>query len=199
MRRRKAFTLIEALVVVATVVALMAFLIPVIGAMREKGRQTQCLSNLAQLGKALHMYADEWNGYTPPYNNSDQSTRPGHDALLVRAFAPYLREPRVWFCPSDPYAGRGVIAGSDSNFSHRYGSYSTSPLAPPVIIQPGNRLITTPWRIEAPGIQSNRDPSAYAYLADWFMYESNLSHRHNGSGNFLAVDGHVVAGRKTRS
>jgi prepilin-type N-terminal cleavage/methylation domain-containing protein len=199
MRTKTAFTLIEMLVVLAVLVALMGLLLPVLGFVREKGRQTTCLSNLGQLGKALHMYADDWNGYIPPYNNLDASARPGHDGLLVRAFWPYLREPRVWFCPSDPYAGRGVIPGADSGFSHRYGSYSTCPFVPPVMIEPGHHLLTTLWRLDAPGINHDKEPSEYAYLSDWFLYEINTPVSHNGSGNNLAFDGRVVSSRKSKS
>jgi prepilin-type N-terminal cleavage/methylation domain-containing protein/prepilin-type processing-associated H-X9-DG protein len=197
MQNRKAFTLVELLIVVAIIAAILAFLLPVLGAMREKGRQTQCISNLAQLGKALHMYADNWNGYIPPYNTLDASKHPGHDALLARAFAPYLREPRVWFCPSDPYAGQGAVPFVDSNFSHRYGSYATSAFVPPVMVEPGHRLITTPWRVDAPGIEHDRDPSSYAYLADWFADSIQTPDLHNGSANFLAFDGRVVSERKS--
>ena len=200
MRSRKAFTLVELLVVVAVLVALMGALFPLIAALREKGRQSQCLSNLAQLGKALHMYADDWNGYIPPYNNSGTSSlRPGHDALLARAFAPYVRDPRIWFCPSDPYAGQGTVPGVDSHFSHRYGSYANAPFVPPVVIEPGHRLIATPWRLDRPGLRGDGDLSNEAYLADWFVYEIFTPDRHNGSGNLLAFDGRVVAGRMSKS
>jgi prepilin-type N-terminal cleavage/methylation domain-containing protein/prepilin-type processing-associated H-X9-DG protein len=199
MRSRTAFTLIELLVVVAVVAALMGVVLPVTAALRESGRQSHCLSNLAQLGKALHMYADDWNGYIPPYNNLDAVTRPGHDALLARAFAPYVRDPRIWFCPSDPYAGQGRVPGVvDSSFSHRYGSYANAPFIPPVVIEPGHRLMATPWRLDRPGLRGDGDLSNEAYLADWFVYEIFTPDRHNGSGNVLAFDGRVVAGRKRK-
>jgi prepilin-type processing-associated H-X9-DG protein len=197
MRSRTAFTLIELLVVVAVLIALMGVLMPVTAALRESGRQSQCLSNLAQLGKALHLYADDWNGYIPPYNNSDaaSSLRPGHDALLVQAFAPYVRDPRIWFCPSDPYAGQGTVPGIDSNFSHRYGSYVNAPFIPPVVIEPGHRLMATPRRLDRPGLRGDGDLSNEAYLADWFVYTIQAPDRHLGGGNVLAFDGRVVVGK----
>ena len=36
---------------------------------REKARQTACASNLKQLGTALFLYAQDNDGYFPPYRN----------------------------------------------------------------------------------------------------------------------------------
>jgi prepilin-type processing-associated H-X9-DG protein len=54
---RKAFTLIELLLVIATIVILGLLLYPVTIRMREKGRQIQCVSNLKQLHTAAMNYA----------------------------------------------------------------------------------------------------------------------------------------------
>ena len=51
---RRGFTLIELLIVIAVVAILAAFLFPVFGRVRERARQTACLSNLRQLGLAIH-------------------------------------------------------------------------------------------------------------------------------------------------
>ncbi len=52
---KRGFTLIELLVVIAIIAIVAAFLFPVFGQLREKARQTSCLSNLRQLGTALLM------------------------------------------------------------------------------------------------------------------------------------------------
>jgi len=59
------FTLIEMLVVIATVGLLMALLLPVLAAAREKARRTSCINNLHELGKAFAMYTDDYTGYFP--------------------------------------------------------------------------------------------------------------------------------------
>jgi prepilin-type N-terminal cleavage/methylation domain-containing protein len=47
------FTLIELLVVIAIIAILAAILFPVFSRVREKARQTQCLSHTRQMGIAL--------------------------------------------------------------------------------------------------------------------------------------------------
>ena len=57
--RRRGFTLIELLVVIAVIAVLMAILMPVASAARERGQRAVCLSNLRQLTLAWVAYADQ--------------------------------------------------------------------------------------------------------------------------------------------
>ena len=57
--RRRGFTLIELLVVIAVIAILMAILMPVASAARERGQRAVCLSNLRQLTMAWIAYADQ--------------------------------------------------------------------------------------------------------------------------------------------
>src|SRR4051794_23269892 len=67
-RRRHlvAMSLME-MIVVITIISLLFFLLAnVIGKARERGRTTFCLSNLRQLGVALHLYSLDNSEHLPP-------------------------------------------------------------------------------------------------------------------------------------
>lgn len=58
-RDRRAFTLVELLVVIGIIAVLLAILLPSLNRARESGRRVQCLSNMRQLGLAFMMYVQE--------------------------------------------------------------------------------------------------------------------------------------------
>ena len=64
-RRRRAFTLVELLLVLGIILVLAGLLLPAVGAARETARGVQCLSNLRQLAAAAHQYAASNDGSYP--------------------------------------------------------------------------------------------------------------------------------------
>jgi len=63
MRTRPGFTLIEMMVVLAIIALLVAILLPAVQAAREAARRMNCLSNLRQIGLAVHAYYDVNHGH----------------------------------------------------------------------------------------------------------------------------------------
>ena len=63
--RRRAFTLVELLVVIGIIALLISILLPTLSRAREQANALKCLSNVRQLGLATVMFAQEHKGYMP--------------------------------------------------------------------------------------------------------------------------------------
>jgi hypothetical protein len=94
---------------------------------REKARQTNCISNLKQIGNGFAMYVQDYDGCYPCV---DQSTWPGYvlqpycgegasdggnwykNYTYVAQLQPYIKNYQLFKCPSDSSTNVNNVAGS---------------------------------------------------------------------------------------
>jgi prepilin-type N-terminal cleavage/methylation domain-containing protein len=103
---RRAFTLIELLMVIAIIAILAAILLPVLNNATSSAKRTQCSNNVRQINVAIHMYADDHGDEFPYSSNGLYYSY----KLSIMAYANQASSTNVgsftnqalFTCPSDP-------------------------------------------------------------------------------------------------
>jgi len=104
----------ELLIVIGIIAVLAGITYSVYGNIRWRTMVTRCMSNLRQCGLALRMYAQDWNGFVPPFTSlRTEASRhrqfflpnAGDPNLLAQAFLPYTKNQEIWKCPYERKMG----------------------------------------------------------------------------------------------
>ncbi|MER3466413.1 MAG: hypothetical protein C4340_04580, partial [Armatimonadota bacterium] len=121
--RRRAYTLVELLIVVAIIAVLAAILFPVFSRAKEAAKKTNCLMNVRQFSVATILYSADYDDVLPrsdgcqPFSSlNPELNRPGRvpgDGCSQWPFAyrlnhyswpkwvlPYVGSVQLFFCPS---------------------------------------------------------------------------------------------------
>lgn len=149
--RRRAFTLIEILVVIAIIGILVGLTIPAVQAAREASRRATCASNLRQIGIALQHYESATGAFPPGASQFSFHSRllpymeqsPLYNAINFD-IVPLSTEPTlatalsmsvgIFTCPSDPLwdvdpkfrSSRTSYAGCVGDGSNEYPQFNTN-------------------------------------------------------------------------
>ena len=99
-RTRRAFTLVELLVVIAIIAILMLLLLPALQQARSAAQGAICLSNERQAGLALTQYLTDWNGWWPLGSEYFAFTTHGRpDRYWIDILSEYMGLTKTWEIP----------------------------------------------------------------------------------------------------
>ncbi len=210
---RRAFTLVELLVVIGIITVLIAILLPALNGARKEANRVKCQSNMRQLLMATAMYEGESKGYIPfagwANGNSQDSSAYAYGWLFQFPTAtfppapsdvdngvlyPYLRDRTLFHCPlwdtNNTQGTESITSYLMNGAICGFGYYGHAPRMFPSfpITQFGNsseKIIY--WEAEETALTTGaiwNDSSSYPN-------EEGLADRHRVGANVAMLDGHV--------
>ncbi len=212
---RCAFTLIELMVVIATVAVLAALLLSALDQTKTSTQRIKCASNLRQLGLAAQMYWDDNAGFTFAFlsgtNNGgklywfgwlqDGSEGQRKFDATQGALYPYLQGRGVEICPSLNYtAPRFKLKATGAAYGYGYNLHLASlsrqpPLNVGGLSQPSEIVALA----DAAQVNTFLAPASRSHpMLEEFYYvstkatEATAHFRHQQTANAVFCDGHVA-------
>ena len=183
---KKTFTLIELLVVIAMIAILAAMLLPALGATKEKGFQSQCLSNLKQHGLLLTKYFHDYDDYMVPAQDGTNTSKYWPDFYTEAGYLAKvtdlttLKQNKMYYCPSYPVADKYTRYGMNAlpmNYKIVKRQFSEKNRKPAV------RDIFSDTKY------SNAEKQSLVYSQTSSGHDVHL--RHNKRANQIFYDGHA--------
>jgi prepilin-type N-terminal cleavage/methylation domain-containing protein/prepilin-type processing-associated H-X9-DG protein len=197
--RRKGFTLIEILVVIAIIAILAAILFPVFARARENARRASCQSNLKQIGLAIMQYTQDYDE-TYPFASSGTVANFATAATgsPFQEIYPYLKSYQILNCPSAaPDTSLTPSGNSSTNYMlngvliHNVDVNHSLLIA--AVSQPALRILADEYgtllnyNLLRPYANLTSTPNQYYQWMPATVYEAI----HFGGSNLLFADGHV--------
>jgi prepilin-type N-terminal cleavage/methylation domain-containing protein len=206
------FTLVELLVVLAIIALLAGLLLPLLARGKQAAQGLKCLSNLRQLGMAVHMYWDDNAGNAFRYrgvatNGGDfywfgwlarglEASR-SFDAT-AGALYPFLNGRGVEICPSLPYRLRTFkLKATGAAYGYGYNLHLSAPASqPPVNV--ARLRVPSEIAVFADTAQVNTfQPPASPenpMLEEFYYFSTNeptVHFRHQHEASVVFCDGHT--------
>ena len=184
LKKPKGFTLIELLVVIAIIAILATLLLPTLAKGKLKAKQTECGSNLRQVGLAFRMFADEHDNRLPMQvsvrrGGTQEYANRGETWRHFQVMSNLLVNPKLVVCPADRQRGStNWSALGNLNTSFFVGLDAQIGRTHQMLA--GDRNILTPG-YQTPGVVPIRTNSTAFWTEDLHQYR----------GNILFADGHV--------
>ncbi len=181
---RRAFTLIEMLLVVAIILILAGLLFSVYASAKESVRQAGCVTHLRQIGIALRLYLNDHDDAFPVgAYHSNPAIRSAWDRAWQDTLAHYVTEPTAFTCPAATL--RQTVRdsyGCNPWLSGWFGAARESQVGYPARTLYASEHAIGDWPSFPPSyLQANPGPYAEQYCVT----------RHFGRTIALFLDGHV--------
>ena len=188
MTSRRAFTLVELLVVIGIIAVLVAILLPALSQARKQAKAVNCMANMKSIGQALAIYSGDWKGWTfPPGLGANKPRDERWTAVVFKVW-----NPPVMLCPSDveepaeehSYILNAHLADRGIKFNNKIEGRTSSD-----VIVMGEKT----W--DFPDYYMNVNLGAYTYINDYWSgkvdpYRHGMRDKTGGS-NYLFRDWHV--------